>query len=824
MQSAVALFHMYQNQNYSDGSRALRFADDGTGFAYYPSGMIAACVSDANDDTPARVHFFYADGDARRLLGFVSEFANGFANSPQLAREFRWNEKFGDLLQGNTENGLNSVAAPSSTLGASPKRWAQYDINGRRLTGGASSARRIASGAGGAGAGDDTFANSTDGLAVVDKSAADGLGAGVGDGITVERWTWGKPTKIEASRDLDYPLNEHLTFSFRSRQQIAVKFNCDGVRIEFDCSMMVRRPVSYLDDPRTTRGYGGKIKPYFEAPTLVERTALGFAAASARRSLVKPSSKDVANSDIASIMAGLEAHFEPYERKIAQQDWVSTSCAGWKEEALRKTRSEVPTVVPTLMAGKPTEVARSKHVVAGGGHDGSMKLSLVTEDGGASQLGKTWQRRDGKMMTTLEVAAELRVVNPVLPRGQMIRGASGRYSLDAEVERRPTRMKTLKLLNSKNFDSFLTDDVGSDELALVVCLREDDHATGHCVQMLQTLNGQVGAAASRAGTPTSAKGAEGSAGAGAPGGGAADAPLTSFRLAKFEMAESRFMVERYNVLALPCFLMFYQGKPVHAGSMGGKLQRLERDTAVPRVLVVEPNFAEQLSVEQLLRAERPAVLWDLSITGAEARVRQKQLQDSLRQSSRKTRDVNSSYGIVILGSALSDLEVADVVSTVTSALMAGDPKPVFVSLTPRADVKCSRRPRPNALEESLGGASQGGRPRNPLADPRTGCVCFPTSGLLRGGKATAAVLEPLRVAGLHAVTDIWRHQSHVTTNRHNVAARTVGLTEERLLATMRAALAKGRGGEYLSAAAVRRGCSALSVQDPTVQVTLGGSH
>ena len=194
-------------------------------------------------------------------------------------------------------------------------------------------------------------------------------------------------------------------------------------------------------------------------------------------------------------------------------------------------------------------------------------------------------------------------------------------------------------------------------------------------------------------------------------------------------------------------------------------------------------------------------------------MRQKQLQDSLRQSSRKTRDVNSSYGIVILGSALSDLEVADVVSTVTSALMAGDPKPVFVSLTPRADVKCSRRPRPNALEESLGGASQGGRPRNPLVDPRTGCVCFPT-----------AVLEPLRVAGLHAVTDIWRHQSHVTTNRHNVAARTVGLTEERLLATMRAALAKGRGGEYLSAAAVRRGCSALSVQDPTVQVTLGGSH
>ena len=207
----------------------------------------------------------------------------------------------------------------------------------------------------------------------------------------------------------------------------------------------------------------------------------------------------------------------------------------------------------------------------------------------------------------------------------------------------------------------------------------------------QMLNGELSSALSRAGTPKGTPKASSSstpAGAGATGGstdtaaaaavalsaaaqaatksGASEgSSLTSFKLAKFEMAESRFMVERYGVLTLPCFLMFYQGRPVYAGSMGGKRERLERETATPRVLVVEPNFQEQISVEKLLRAQRPPVLWDLALTASEARLRQKQLSESLRLSSRKTRDVNSAYGIVLLGSALSDADCTAVMQTVT---------------------------------------------------------------------------------------------------------------------------------------------------------------
>jgi hypothetical protein len=48
--------------------------------------------------------------------------------------------------------------------------------------------------------------------------------------------------------------------------------------------------------------------------------------------------------------------------------------------------------------------------------------------------------------------------------------------------------------------------------------------------------------------------------------GGSDCP---FWLVKFDMAESRFMVDKYNVQALPCFLAFSSGKLVYAGLMVG---------------------------------------------------------------------------------------------------------------------------------------------------------------------------------------------------------------------------------------------------------------
>jgi hypothetical protein len=50
----------------------------------------------------------------------------------------------------------------------------------------------------------------------------------------------------------------------------------------------------------------------------------------------------------------------------------------------------------------------------------------------------------------------------------------------------------------------------------------------------------------------------------APASSGGDCP---FWLVKFDMAEGRFMVDKYNVQALPCFLAFSGGKLVYAGLM-----------------------------------------------------------------------------------------------------------------------------------------------------------------------------------------------------------------------------------------------------------------
>ena len=40
-------------------------------------------------------------------------------------------------------------------------------------------------------------------------------------------------------------------------------------------------------------------------------------------------------------------------------------------------------------------------------------------------------------------------------------------------------------------------------------------------------------------------------------------------LIKYDMAESSFLKKRYNIQTLPMYLMFYNGKLVYGGTLGG---------------------------------------------------------------------------------------------------------------------------------------------------------------------------------------------------------------------------------------------------------------
>lgn len=66
-----------ETQRYANGKLAVELHTDGTGFAYYPSGAVAVCVS-AVDDLK-RKHFFYDSDRASTLIACVDEHAVGFA-------------------------------------------------------------------------------------------------------------------------------------------------------------------------------------------------------------------------------------------------------------------------------------------------------------------------------------------------------------------------------------------------------------------------------------------------------------------------------------------------------------------------------------------------------------------------------------------------------------------------------------------------------------------------------------------------------------------------------------------------------------------------
>ena len=76
--------------------------------------------------------------------------------------------------------------------------------------------------------------------------------------------------------------------------------------------------------------------------------------------------------------------------------------------------------------------------------------------------------------------------------------------------------------------------------------------------MLEALNGKL--RRSDGGPPSSGGGGGGS------GGASSAAAPSGFVLRKFDMSESRFLRDRYNIGTLPMYLMYYGGKLAYASS------------------------------------------------------------------------------------------------------------------------------------------------------------------------------------------------------------------------------------------------------------------
>ena len=99
------------------------------------------------------------------------------------------------------------------------------------------------------------------------------------------------------------------------------------------------------------------------------------------------------------------------------------------------------------------------------------------------------------------------------------------------------------------------------------------------------------------------------------------------------------MAAKYKVYTVPFTLMFYGGKIVYGGTMGGEAVRLAATVRPWRVLLVEPNFKDQLITERVLRKRSKLNHWDLAMTAAEAVLHKQKLSDGAPGSESKNYDL-----------------------------------------------------------------------------------------------------------------------------------------------------------------------------------------
>lgn len=212
----------------------------------------------------------------------------------------------------------------------------------------------------------------------------------------------------------------------------------------------------------------------------------------------------------------------------------------------------------------------------------------------------------------VEMVRRLQRANPLLKRPAVLRFASGRYTRDMPVERGGLPMLRLPLLRPANFDDFVTDVVRQDQLLIVLLCRGDSQEHVWAEQLMEYVHGALAVAACT------------SQGLRWPD----ETPhpdSMAYRMCKFEMAQSRFLVKRYNVKGLPAYLTFYGGQVVSAVPMGGRaIYPGPKDGSPPRTLLVEPTFKDQIATERILR--RLHYKWELAMTAQEALAHVKQLK------------------------------------------------------------------------------------------------------------------------------------------------------------------------------------------------------
>ncbi len=241
-------------------------------------------------------------------------------------------------------------------------------------------------------------------------------------------------------------------------------------------------------------------------------------------------------------------------------------------------------------------------------------LSHIRSDDGYGSVGGA-AMHNGHWLTQPDMLRKLqRIHPPTSKRGQALMSASGKFDAWKPVIRDhgDIAFRSLDEIRGDDLARYLASEVRPDQAVLVAMLHPAESPCRRARQILEHVNGTLAAAfpddpqyetALSLGAPPSPS--KTGAGAGKAG-GTATTSLCPFRIAAYDMAAaSPAIVARYNLRALPNFLIFYGAKLVYAGPMGGAwVVGIPNSVRAANVLIADPNATDQTAAERHLRLSR----------------------------------------------------------------------------------------------------------------------------------------------------------------------------------------------------------------------------
>jgi hypothetical protein len=486
-------------------------------------------------------------------------------------------------------------------------------------------------------------------------------------GNLTAKWLW-DARRQGAGTPPAYPLTLRLTrcltLTMGGRHDLRITFDCGGIHREFACGASLKLRESYdAHAPRSLTQRGKFEVTVNGRPSLAARTDTIVAASHDRKEAL---SRAMETRGLGGLVAGLDATCAAArERTRALQLGSATgfldltgragsalggtslsSSAGLLAGTVRLDGTISPRAAAALVTQREapvlnlgdtgalaTALAASQRMPSSSPTRAeTAPAHMTSEDGYGGLLGASMH--GGRWLTGPDTLRKLQSIHPHSSKSALLHAASGKYDAWKPIVRdqEDVFFRSLDNLSGDGLASYLTETCRPDQAVLVAMLHPAESHSRRVRQILEHANGTLAAAFPedpQFGTalgfhaPPAPAPAPAPAAASAPAAAKKSAPTSAaepvkaaaavsgrrmcpFRIAGYNMAAaSPAIVAKYNVKCLPTFLLFYGGKLVYAGPMGGAgVVGIPSSVRPVNVLIADPTSADQHIMERHLRLER----------------------------------------------------------------------------------------------------------------------------------------------------------------------------------------------------------------------------